>query len=189
MNKDKLVIDIETKNTFADVGGRDQVEKLDASVVGLYSYNRDQYLHFKEGEFGQLVPYLQNAALVIGFGINRFDLPVLKKYFDLNVMALPRLDLLEEIELAYGSRISLDLLAKHNLETRKTAHGLEAVKFYQEGRWEELISYCLQDVKITKELYDLAKEQKFLLIPKKDSDEIIKVALNLPELILHNSLF
>ena len=48
MDKDKIVFDIETKNTFADVGGQKNIAKLDTSFIGAYSYNQDKYLSFHE---------------------------------------------------------------------------------------------------------------------------------------------
>ena len=74
---DKLVIDIETKNTFADVGGQEHIKKLDASFVGVYSYNKDAYFSFFENQFGELNELLKKAGLIIGFSINRFDIPIL----------------------------------------------------------------------------------------------------------------
>jgi len=40
------------------------------------------------------------------------------------------------------------------LEKKKTGHGLEAIDFYKEGKWEELEKYCMADVMLTKELFD-----------------------------------
>lgn len=187
--KEKLVIDVETKNVFDDVGGRDFVDRLDASLVGVYSYDQDKYFHFKEGEWEKLAPLLQNARLIIGFSINRFDLPVMKKYFNFSLTALPRFDLLEEIEFKFGKRVSLDVLARANLDISKTGHGLDAVEFYKQGNWQALADYCLQDVKITKELYDLVKKQGFLQIPDRNTDEIHKVAIDVREVELPASLF
>lgn len=189
MNKDILVIDIETKNTFDDVGGQENVQKLDASFIGVYSYHQDKYFSFFEHQFEALAPLLQNAGLIIGFSINRFDLPVLAKYFNFNLMALSRLDLLEEVELAYGSRVSLDILAQTNLGVGKTHHGLDAIRFYQEGNLKELEAYCLQDVKVTKELYEFVKKQRHLMIPRKYSGELVKVPINLKEVSLPATLF
>ena len=187
--KDKLVLDIETKNAFADVGGHQYVEKLDASLVGVYSYNQNKYLAFRDTEMDKLAPLLQNAHLIIGFSINRFDLPVLKKYFNFNLMSIPRLDLLEEIEMNYGSRIGLDLLAKTNLGIGKTSHGLEAIEFYKNGDWETLTEYCLNDVKITKDLYEFVKKNGHVMIPKRHTEELVKVSINIREIELPATLF
>ncbi|MDD5099105.1 MAG: ribonuclease H-like domain-containing protein [Candidatus Colwellbacteria bacterium] len=179
MKKDILVIDIETKNTIFDVGGEANIKDLDTSLVCLYSYNDNEYRSFWEKDFGDLRDAIKESALVIGFGINRFDLPVLNKYFDFNTEALKRIDLLEEIEAAYGRRISLDLLANRNLGVGKTHKGLDAIKFWNEGNLEELESYCRNDVKVTKELFDLAKTQGYLMVPQKGTDEAVRVALEL----------
>jgi DEAD/DEAH box helicase domain-containing protein len=187
--KDKLVLDIETKDTFADVNGHQNVEKLNASLVGLYSYNENRYLSFRENEWEKLAPILQNASLIIGFSINSFDLPILKKYFNFNVMSLARFDLLEEVEISYGQRVGLDVLARANLGIGKTHHGLDAIEFYKNGDWQSLTDYCLHDVRITKDLYELVKKRGYILIPKKYSEEIVKVPINIREVELPATLF
>lgn len=186
---DKLVIDIETKDTFADVGGHQNVKALNVSMVGVYSYNEDAFFSFTEHELKALRARLQGAGLLIGFSMNRFDLPVLAKYFDFNLMALPRLDLLDEIELALGRRISLDILAKTNLGLGKTHQSLEAIDLYRRGEIEELKNYCLHDVKITRDLYDLARKQKFLVVPERTTGELVKASFNWQEQILPATLF
>jgi DEAD/DEAH box helicase domain-containing protein len=179
--KDKLVIDIETKNTFADVGGKENLKDMDASLVCVYSYDKKEFFSFREDKIKEFSTMLQNAGLVIGFSINRFDMPILDKYFNFKVTALPTLDLLEEIEESYGRRIGLDLLAKANLGIGKTNHGLDAVRFYNAGDWESLEKYCLNDVLITRDLYELAKYQGYLMVPEKWSDKLNKVVLTIKD--------
>ncbi len=170
---DILVIDIETKNTFDDVG-RDNFDALDISVIGLYSYNQNKFLIFEEHELDKVGELLKTASLIIGFSISRFDLPVLKKYFDFDLFSITRIDIQDEIEISLGKRIGLDILAKANLGIGKNGNSLDAPILYRDGKIDELKEYCLNDVKITKELYELAKKQGYLLIPQKDSQEIIK---------------
>jgi len=185
----KLVIDIETSNSFADVGGHKNLAQLNTSFVGVYSYNKNEYLSFYEDGLEKLGPLLQKAGLVIGFALNRFDIPVLDKHFSFNLFALPRLDILEEIELSSGIRISLNILAKANLGIGKTGHGLEAITLYKEGRLQELRDYCLMDVRLTKELYDLVKRQGYLIIPDKITDEPQKIALSFKDAEMPSKLF
>ncbi len=186
---DKLVIDIETSNTFADVGGERNLKDLKISLIGVYSYDRDKFFCFDENQIHEFKPILQNAGLVIGFAINRFDIPVLDKHYDFNLFALKRLDLLEEIELKIGGRISLNVLAKTNLGIHKEHHGLEAVKMYREGNLEELKNYCLNDVRLTRDLYELARRQGFLVVPDKTTGELRKAEFNWKEEVLPATLF
>ncbi len=177
MTHDTIVIDIETKNIFADVG-QDNFDALEVSLIGAYSYSQDKFFSFEEDQFAEFGKMLKSADLIIGFSINRFDIPVLKKHFDF-IYSISRFDILDEIEISLGKRIGLDLLARINLGKGKNGHGLEAAGLYHDGKIEELKKYCLNDVKITKELYDLAKTRGYLLIPQKKSDEMLKVKFNL----------
>lgn len=187
--RDRLVIDIETKNTFADVGGEENLRDLDVSLVGIYSYLQDQFLAFREDKIKDLGPILQQAGLIIGFSVNRFDLPVLDKYFNFSALELPVYDLLEEIEISLGKRVGLDILARTNLGVGKTGHGLDAPKFYAAQDWESLEKYCLHDVLITRDLYELIRKRGYLLVPDKFTGELIQVQLKLKEPDLANTLF
>lgn len=177
---DILVIDIETKNTFHDVGGRENLKDLDISIVGVYSYNEDKYFVYEEGELNELAPKLQKAQLIVTFAGKRFDIPIMEKYFHFSVGNINQYDILEKIEEKLGRRIGLNVLAEANLGLKKTGKSIEATYLYSEGKMDELKAYCLNDVKLTKELYDLIKKQGFLWIPQKDSNELIKLEVDPP---------
>ncbi len=182
---DIIVLDIETKNTFLEVG-RDNFEALEISLIGFYSYKQDKFFSFNENEIERAAEFLKKAGLLVGFSISRFDLPVLKHHFgrlsgweDFDPFLIPRVDLLDEIEFSLGQRVGLNILAKTNLGFGKNGKGLEAPNLYHEGRLEELKNYCLNDVKITKDLYELAKKQGFLMIPQKEIKEPVKLDMDI----------
>ena len=86
--------------------------------------------------------------------------------------------------------MGLDALAKANLGVGKShSSGLEAIRLYREQKLEELRDYCLQDVKLTKDLYDLVKKQRYLIIPDRDTGTNKKVMFDLPEFIFPSTLF
>ena len=175
---DKLVFDIETKNTFDDVGGRDHLKDIEVSIVCAYSYDQDKYFSFFENEleaFGEMA----RRSLLVGFSSKRFDALILEKHYAFNISALPHFDILDEIENSLGRRVSLDVLAKANLGDGggKTASGLDAVRFYREGQLDLLKEYCLQDVKVTKEVFDLIRKQGYLWIPQKYQAQMIKLPI------------
>lgn len=181
---DKIVFDIETKNSFADVGGQENLKALEASVVGVYSYNNDSFYCFEEHEFDKLGEILRNAHLLVGFSSKRFDLPVLEKYFNFNLNGIAHFDILEEVEKAFGRRIGLGVLSEANLGAGKTGKGLEAIDLYRTGQMEKLKSYCLQDVKLTRDIFELIKNQGFLWIPQRDLPQMIKVSVSYKENIV-----
>ncbi len=180
---DTIVFDIETKNFFSDPGvGRNNFEALQISVVGAYSYLQEKYFCFDERELEGAAELFQTAALLVGFSINRYDIPVLDSHFKklaetsrTDLWGTTRLDLLEEIEMAMGQRISLDKLSRANLGIGKERHSAEAIALYNEGRIEELKTYCLQDVRLTKDLYDLYRRNKELIVPNFKTGESVRV--------------
>ena len=164
---DRLVVDIETKNTFQDVGGEQNIHKLDASLVGVYSYKKDKYFGLLEHEFGQLDELFRGAELIIGFATNRFDIPILRKYTSVDIKRIKSLDMFEEVQKKLGRRIGLGVLCEANLKIGKTGHGLDAIEYYKNGEIEKLKSYCLNDVKITRDLYEFVLDKKKLFVPDK----------------------
>ena len=186
MTLDTLVFDIETQNFFTDPDvGWDNYAALKISVVGVYSYLEDRYYCYEEHEMDKLADLFNDARRIVGFSMNRYDVPVLNNYFQRlpgapKLWEMERVDLLEEIEMATGQRISLDRLAGANLGLNKTHHGSEAIGLYRDGKIDELKEYCVNDVKLTKELYDLYRKQNFLLMPSKKTGEIIKVEFAKP---------
>lgn len=168
MPKNYLVLDLETKRTFDEVG-RNNLHKLGVSIVGIYDDLTRQYRAYEEAEIPALEGRLKTAELVIGFNIRRFDLPVLAPYLFLNVDALPVLDLMLEIEKSRGHRVSLHSVAQATLGSPKTGQGMDAVELFRMGRMEELKQYCLNDVKITKEIYDYGcSEDRVFFISNRD---------------------
>lgn len=178
---DRIVLDIETKNSFEDVGGRDGVKKLDVSVVGLYSYDDDKYIAFDEHEMDKLGELLKRTQLIITFAGARFDLPVLEKYLNLNIYSIAHYDILEAVEKNLGRRIGLGILAEANIGAGKSSHGMEAIEMYKRGEIQKLKDYCLQDVKITKDIYELIKKQGYLWIPEKYSSRMTKLTIEYKE--------
>ncbi|MBI3359835.1 MAG: ribonuclease H-like domain-containing protein [Chloroflexi bacterium] len=105
---------------------------------------------------------LQSAGLVVGFNIKRFDYTVLQPYTGVRLADLPTLDLLEHIHRALGFRLPLDALAQATLGASKSADGTLAVQWFREGRVEEVLDYCQQDVIVTRDLFEHGRRHKHL---------------------------
>ncbi len=159
----KIVLDLETQKSFQEVGGRGKNHLLKISVCGIYDYTSDRYLTFEEHELPKLSPMLQTADQIIGYNIKDFDFEVLKPYLNFDIFQVPYLDILEEIEKVLHHRIKLDVVAQGTLGSGKTGSGLEALAFFKNGRMDLLKKYCLDDVKITKQVYEYALRNHKLL--------------------------
>ncbi len=175
---DIVVFDIETKESFDDVGGW-YPERLNPSLVGVYSFNKDKLIGFTEEEFPNLWPIFNEADLIIGFNSEGFDIPILKKLYP-PLADIQSLDMLRVIKDSAGFRVKLDSLAEGTLGTKKSADGLEAIKMYREGRIEELRSYCLKDVEITRDVYLFGKEHGYVQAASLMGSQRIAVDFNPP---------
>ncbi|KKU51361.1 MAG: hypothetical protein A3A28_02045 [Candidatus Sungbacteria bacterium RIFCSPLOWO2_01_FULL_47_32] len=163
-----IVLDVETKKSFDDVGGRDNLTALGVSVAGAYFYETDSFYAYEEHELPAFEARLEEAELVIGFNINNFDWPVLQPYFKtLNVLQVPTLDIFDDVTAKLGHRISLNALAIATLNSKKSSDGLQALQWFKEGRIAEVKEYCLKDVAITRDLYEYGKKNGALYFESK----------------------
>ncbi|OGW78803.1 MAG: hypothetical protein A2Z83_01095 [Omnitrophica bacterium GWA2_52_8] len=152
-----IVLDLETQKSFKDVG-KANLAKLKVSVVGTYDYLTGEYVCYEEKEIMNLDKRFQDVHLLIGFNIRRFDMPVLEPYLFMKSGNLNVLDLLDEIEKERGHRASLDSIAGPTLKKHKSGSGADALILFQENKMDELKRYCLDDVRLTKEVFEYGCE-------------------------------
>jgi len=158
-DRTEIVLDIETQNTFQDVGAY-KASLLKISVVGVYFYETDTFESFLEADLPKLWPRLERSSRIIGYNLFGFDYPCMQTYYTGNIMNLPTVDILLEIEKRLGFRIKLDTVAQATLGMGKSGDGLQAVRFWKEGKIDELKDYCLQDVRVTRDIYEKALNEK-----------------------------
>lgn len=173
-----LVFDVETKKAFDEVGGY-YPEKLGVSIIGSYWSDGEsqEYVGYREGNFSPFWRKIESADLVVGFNIISFDYPALKPYYSGSFEQFPSLDIMVEMEKKLGHRVSLDAVAKETLGEQKNGHGLDAITYYHEGNWEALEKYCLQDVKVTKEIYEYGLKNRTLKFKNKWNN-IVEVSVD-----------
>jgi DEAD/DEAH box helicase domain-containing protein len=158
----KVVFDIETKNIFQDVGSNNPAD-LSISVVGVYDSETDLFSSYLEEELPRLWPILETAEILIGFNSEHFDIPLLNKYYPGNLEKIKGLDILKEIQKSAGRRMKLSQLAEGTLGVGKSGSGLEAILWWKNGEIEKIRKYCLDDVRITRDLYNYALKNNKLI--------------------------
>jgi DEAD/DEAH box helicase domain-containing protein len=172
-----LFFDLETQHSFQEVGGRENLKLLRVSVAVTFSTATNEFKSYTESQVQALVADLLAADRVIGFNILSFDFPVLKAYTQERLNDLKSIDMLDIIYNKLGFRVGLDALAGATLGTRKSADGLQAIQWFREGKIDELIAYCRDDVAITKQLFDFGRDNGFLLYPDRAGRQK-KIVLN-----------
>ncbi len=178
------VFDLETIRSAEEVGGWHQAHLMGVSVGVVYDSEINDCVTYLEREMDMLVKHLQSFDLIVGFNNKRFDNRVLSSYTSIDLNSLPALDLLEETHNYLGYRLSLNSLAEHTLGKVKTADGLQALKWYKEGRIDLIQRYCRSDVEITRDLLYHALEQGFLIFANKAKQKV-RLPLALEKVIVN----
>jgi DEAD/DEAH box helicase domain-containing protein len=81
---------------------------------------------------------------------------------------LKTLDLLDDIYNKLGFRVGLDALAHATLGAQKSADGLLAIQWFREGKIDQLIAYCRDDVAITKRLFEFGRDNGYVVYPDRN---------------------
>ncbi len=133
---------------------------MELALIGIHDSSNDEYSSFTVPELPKLWPILERADVLVGYNSDHFDIPILNRYYTGDLTSIRSIDLLTEIKNVLGRRIKLDSVAKATLGRGKSGHGLDAVKWWAEGKIEKVRTYCLDDVKITKEIYEYALQNR-----------------------------
>lgn len=157
-----VVFDLETQNIFQDVGSNDPTA-LDISVATVYDYGTDTYTTVDISELSSLWPIIESADALVGYNSNHFDIPLLNKYYPGELTHIKSIDILEAIKASLGRRLRLDSVAQATVGAKKSANGLQAVRWWREGKIKEIKQYCEQDVKVTKQIFDYALKNGHVL--------------------------
>lgn len=164
---DKVVVfDLETQRSFAEVGGRSQFHRLGVSIGVAYRYDTDEFLVVTEDTIGELIELLLEATLVVGYNIRGFDYEVLRAYTDKDLQALPTLDLMYDLEQRLGFRPKLDSVVSATLGEGKIADGMQALEWWRTGEIDNIIEYCREDVRVTRDLYDFGKRNRWVQVSR-----------------------
>jgi DEAD/DEAH box helicase domain-containing protein len=158
-----MVLDLETRRSAREVGGWGRVSRMGLALAVVYDLARGTYRSYREADVHRLLLDLVMADLVVGFNIDRFDLGVLSGYTDWDLGRIRTCDLLREIHGRLGFRISLGHLAEVNLGQAKPEDGEQSLRWWKEGRVDLIERYCRRDVDITRRLFELGRQQGYLL--------------------------
>lgn len=194
-----LIYDIEIVNAIL---GRDESEirgitycggwndhaNMGISVIGAYDYHEDRYRVFCRDGFDDFRA-LAADRLCVGFNSIRFDNAVIRATGVADIDKEQCYDILREMWLAAGvgdaepfdfkrhGGYGLDATCERNFGTKKTGNGALAPVLWQQGKVGQVIDYCLNDIKLTKQIFDLILTGTPVVSPKDGSLLNLRVPL------------
>lgn len=151
------VLDLETTDSAEDVGGWGYAYWMGISVGVLYDSQIDAYKPFCEGAVPKLLAHLVKLDAVVGYNTVKFDYTVLGGNLpfgcEFDFRRLKTVDLFQALLSVTGRFISLQAVASATLGKGKSSDGLEAIRMWNRGEFQELEEYCRVDVELTRDLY------------------------------------
>ncbi|HEY4523052.1 MAG TPA: ribonuclease H-like domain-containing protein [Candidatus Paceibacterota bacterium] len=150
-----ITFDIESISE-SRVRGHIDVALQELTVVGVHDSETGAYTAYTREELPRLWPIIEGADMLIGFNSDTFDIPLLNRYYPGDLSRVRSLDLLSEVAAVLGRRIRLQSLAEATLGKGKSGDGVQAQDWWREGKFDKVKEYCIEDVRLTRALYDYA---------------------------------
>lgn len=164
-----LVVDVETQRLAQEVGGWSHIDQLGISVACAYDSKTDQFYSYRENELSALFELCEDR-LIVGYNIKGFDLIVMEPY-GLKLQGLDVFDIMLDVETLTRQRfIKLESLARGTLGEGKSSDGLQAVEWWKAGQVDKIIEYCLQDVKVTRDIFQFGRQNGFIRMSRSESN-------------------
>ncbi len=156
-----ITFDIESISD-SNVRGHIDVNEQELTVVAIHDSETGEYSSYFKEDLPRLWPILERADQLIGFNSDTFDIPLLNRYYPGDLSHIRSLDLLSEVQKVLGRRIRLQSLAEATLGKGKKGDGLKAGEWWKEGKKDKVAEYCIEDVRLTRELYEYAMKHGVL---------------------------
>jgi len=188
MNVNAVIYDIEIRRaippkTGERLAGIEYCEgwqdhaNMGVAVLGAYDCVERRYRVFCDDNLGEWNALVDSGRLCVGFNSIPFDNAVLAATEGWRVPPEDQCyDLLREIWIAAGlppkfdlsthGGYGLDAVCAENFGARKSGNGALAPVLWQQGQVGAVIDYCLQDIRLTKLLFDRAMAEHPIINPK-----------------------
>ncbi len=153
-------------------------DEMGVSVLVIFDYSTMRYRVFDDTNHNQAMQILDGYDLVVGFNTVGFDWKLLNATYPPASGTFKRIsqdyDILREIWISLGldpdhfdssthGGYKLDDVAHETIGLSKSGNGAHAAILYQAGKWSELVDYCIQDVKVEKELFEFCAKYGYVI--------------------------
>ena len=167
-----LILDVETQKSAEEVGGWQNIPDMKLALAVTYNQVTSEFTTHFEKDVDRLLLDLAMADRVIGYNIDRFDIPVLKGYTRWDLSRIRTFDMLADIYRKLGFRLKLGDLAQATLGIGKSSDGLQSLKWWKEGRVDLIEQYCRRDVEVTRDVFLFGKRNGYVLYRDRDGKQL-----------------
>ena len=183
-----LYFDLETKYSADEVGGWGNIEDMGMSIGVIWDTLDEKFHVYIEHQIKEMVDHFYRADQIVGFNHVGFDYRVVagvhyadsleRSSLHTELAGLKNFDMLLELKKLLGHRLKLESIARPTLGTGKSADGLQALKWYKEGKLDKIIAYCKVDVEVTRDVHLYALENGKLHYDSRSGIKTVSVDWN-----------
>lgn len=146
--------DIETQRSASEVKGWHNAHEMGISAAGVFTHPDRELRFFGPDQTHLMVELLCSCDVIIGFNNRKFDNAVIRGEvphapFD----EVEIFDIMVDVQKYIHRRPSLAQLARGTLDSDKLGDGLDALRWWKEGKLHLLLSYLAVDVQTPYEIF------------------------------------
>ncbi len=153
--------DVETQKKAEEVGGWEHADKMLISIAVTLA-EEEGFKVWHEKDIPDMIRYINGFDLVVSFNGDNFDSKVISHYGDISTMQKKSFDVAQFLSAKLKHRIRLESVAMATLNSGKSADGLAALQWWKEGKIQEIIDYCKQDVQVLRDVVEYGIHQGFV---------------------------
>jgi DNA polymerase elongation subunit (family B) len=151
MSTDSIALDIETNGL--------DMELDHPTVICIWSPTMERTFFYHD-DTAELIHILNTCRYIYTFNGVAFDIPWVAKhcnFADVGMWLRKTVDPLFFMQqcMGYGASKKMDIVLRENGMECKCASGLDAIRFWEEERLDELQNYCMMDARLTYSLCTL----------------------------------
>jgi DEAD/DEAH box helicase domain-containing protein len=164
LKQNVLVFDIETQRGFNEIRS---ISDMGVAVAVSCNCSNTEYKYYTEDNVQELIDDIFNADVVVGYNCIHFDYTVLKGYTDKDFSSIKTIDMMQIVQRSLGFRPKLDNLLEATFGEKKTADGLQSLRWYKQGKIDLIKEYCYHDVRLTTALYEFGRDNGYVWVRNK----------------------
>jgi len=137
------------------------------SALAIFDSAEDWTYLYDDHTIQAAARHLESFDCVVGFCSSKFDVPAIEGVLGRSLALRRHEDLYVNIVQAAAHRgivgasgdFKLDTIARLNLGRTKVEHGEHAPELARKGQWARLFHYCMDDVRLTRDIFRLIRSR------------------------------
>ena len=180
-----IVLDCETQR-LGDLKRGEPIQPIQFKTMGLsvmcvyVSWEcGGRYMFFDRSNLVEFEEKYRECDFVVTFNGKNFDIPLIENLYCVKLPDKKHVDLMDYVVNKLGFFDSLERVGIATLNRGKTGKGSSAPDLYNYGLYPQLYTYCLDDVNLTKAVFEYALENNHFYCQPKHSKKPVKVPFSI----------